>query len=347
MKTVLAALSVLMLLAEVPAYAGVPIAGDNESGLEFPHATNQCNWYSPDPSFAIQTGHAKIIRLPYLAECAVPTALGTLNTSYMSLVKTSITRATSSNVVVVLDMHDYGYVHGTDITTSAGEQDFLDVHNKVINWLEANLTQQQLSLLVVGLMNEPHAQSDALYQPVFQAAINELRSDGFTGKITYPGTGYSGAHNLSVNSTFMSGVTDPETPYNLLAEVHQYFDSDYSGTHDVPIASSTLGQQTLSGAEQWSARTGIPLILDETGDPQPVNSDGTIPTSFPAGAWTQSDQYFRQFMIDAANSGQFYAIVAWGGGQYWGGYMFNDDIYNNNYTPTGQTYAALSYELGQ
>ena len=320
------------------------LAGDNESGLEFPSSSGQCDWFSPDPTFAIQSGHARIIRLPYLAECAVPTALGAINASYMNIIKQIIGTAANSNVPVVLDMHDYGYVHGQDITTASGEADFLDVHNKVIDWLKANLTPQQFSLLVIGLMNEPHVQTDAAYRPVFQSAINELRKDGFSGKITYPGTGYSGAHNLSVNSTFMSGVTDPAN--NLLAEVHQYFDSDYSGTHDVPISGSGLGQATLSGAEQWSARTGIPLILDETGDPQPVNGNGTIPASFPAGAWQQSDQYFRQFMADAVSSGRFYAIIAWGGGQYWGGYMFNDYIYNGSYTPTGQTYSLLSYEVG-
>ena len=329
------------------AHATVPLGGDNESGLEFPSSFSQCQYFSPDPTFAIQTGHARIIRLPYLTMCAVPTALGPVNAAYMGLVKTSITRATSNNVPVVLDLHDYGYVYGIDITTAQGEQDYLNVVHQVTLWLEANLTPQQMSLVIYGLMNEPHAQaSNAAYQPVFQAAINQLRADGFTGLITYPSTDYSGAHDISVNSTFMAGVTDPAGPGLLLAEFHQYFDSNYSGVPDVPIASSTLGRQTLAGAEQWSARTGIKIILDETGDPQPAGN-GMIATSFPAGAWTMSDQYFRQFMTEAANSGQYFAIIPWGGGQYWGAYLFNDYIYNNNFTPTGQTYASLAQQLGQ
>ena len=51
-------------------------------------------------------------------------------------------------------------------------------------------------------------------------------------------------------------------------------------------------------------------------------------------------------MTDAANSGRFYAIIAWGGGQYWDAYMFNDYIHNDNFTPTGQTCSALSHERG-
>ena len=338
---------VLSLLAfPGAAVAVVPLGGDNESGLEFPHSSSQCQWYSPDPGYAIASGHARIIRLPYSATCAVPTEGGPINAGYMRLVAKSIDRVADVGVPVVLDMHAFGALYGNDITTAQGERDFLDVHHKVLAYLLSTLTAAEQRQLIVGLMNEPHQQSDRTYQPVFQAAINQIRADGFRGIITYPEAGWSGAHNLSASSAFMAGVTDPLGTFNIVAEVHQYFDSDYSGTHDEPIASSTLGAATLGGAEAWSARTGIYLILDETGDPQPI-TDRTVPTSFPAGAWTASDQYFRQFMTDAANSGRFYAIVPWGGGQYWGGYMFNDYVVNGAPSVTGQTYAQLSLQLGQ
>ena len=328
------------------AHAAVPLAGDNESGLEFPSSLSQCQWFSPDPTFALTNGHAKIIRVPYTALCAVPQAGGAINSAYMVLLKKTLVIAFDAGVPVVLDLHQYGYINGVDITTAEGEAYFLNVHHQVVEWLKDNLTTAQFNMLIIGLMNEPHSQSDVVYKPVFQAAINELRADGFTGYITYPGTGYSGEHNLSANSTFMQGVTDPLSTYRVLAEVHQYYDPDYSGTHDVPIASASLGRVTMAGAEAWSARTGIYLILDETGDPQPIVNH-TLPASFPAGAWTTSDQYFRGFMNEAVASGRYFAIIPWGGGRYWGAYMFSDYPSDGFFTATGVTYGELSVGLGQ
>ena len=339
-----------LTLASTSAFAVLPLGGDNESGLEFPKSLSQCQWYSPDPTVAITVGHARIIRVPYQGDtCAVPVEGGAINAKYMALLAKTINRAADRGVPVILDLHKFGFLYGTDpahdITTPQGERDFLDIHHKVITWLKANETPAEFGLIIDGLMNEPHTQSDATLQPLFQAAINQDRADGFMGPIAYPATGYSGAHNLSVNSTFMAGVTDPA--HNLLAEVHQYFDPDYSGTHDVPIADGTLGRRTLAGAEAWSARTGILLLLDETGDPQPIGADKSVPTSFPAGAWQQSNAFFQQFMDEAGGSGRYFAILPWGGGQYWGGYMFNDYPKNGAWTATGQTYATLSFQLGQ
>lgn len=334
--------------ASVSAHAVVPLGGDNESGLEFPSQASECQYYSPDPGFAINDGHSRFERFPYTALCAVPTNGGALNTAYMGIIKRSIIRSLDAGVRTELDLHQYGYIGGVDITTAGGESAFLNVHHLVWEWLKSNLTAAELSLLDLDLMNEPHADTDAAYQPVFQAAINQLRADGFTGNIYYPKTGYSGEHNITVNDPVMAGVTDPLGSGKLFLQVHQYFDPNYSGTtQNSPITDSGLGRATMAGAEAWSARTGIYLVLDETGDPMPI-TNGTPPASFPAGVWAQSDADFRQFMIDAANSGRYFVIAPFGGGQYWAAdYQFNDYLYNGAPTADGQTYAALSAALGQ
>lgn len=341
----------LLLAAFFPAAAyALPLAGDNESGLEFPVVSNgdvsQCVWYVVDPTVAIQTGHARIIRLPLNPACIVATPGAATNADYMERVRRSEVVALDAGVGVVLDLHGFGYVHGVDITTPAGRADYLDILHKLVLAEKAILTPAEFRLLAVGLMNEPYAQTDAVYQPVFQAAINQLRADGFKGAIAYPATGYSGAHNITVDSTFMQGVTD-SVPHALFAELHQYFDSDYSGTHTTPITDPQLGRKTLAGAEAWSRRTGYMIALDETGDPQPA-VNGVDVASFPDGAWAQSDAYFCKFMYEAAASGRYIAIMPWGGGQYWNqSYLYRDYPIGTRLTAAGATLAQLSRALGQ
>ena len=189
--------------------------------------------------------------------------------------------------------------------------------------------------LAEGLMNEPHAQSDAAYQPVFQSAINAIRSAGFTGVIAYPATGYSAIGAISANSTFMQGVTDPAN--KLVAELHGYWDADNSGTHNTCITDSTLGHTKMDGAIAWSQRTGIQIYWGETAEPEPVNQ----PQAF-SGCYVQSDQDFRSFMQEAFTSGRFWAITFWGDGPWWGGgYFFDLAPVNGTDTADGLTMQSL------
>ena len=329
------------------------MGGDNQSGLEFGYScpsgspTAGCvgklnqNYVAPDPTHAITVLHAKVIRLPFLIERAQPTALGSLDTDgYMSSIKSAASTALNLGATVVLDPHNFGYVYGQDITSTTGEADYLDFERKFNAWVVANFSPLQLAHLAEGLMNEPHAQSDAAYQPGFQSAINAIRAAGFPGTVTYPATGYSAIGGISVNSTFMQGVTDPKN--NLVAEVHGYWDADDSGTHNTCITDSNLGHERMDGAIAWSQRTGIQLYWGETAEPEPVNQ----PQVF-SGCYSQSDQYFRSFMQEAFTSGRFWAVTLWGDGPWWGsGYFFDLAPVNGTETADALTLQSIVAQAG-
>ncbi len=58
----------------------------------------------------------------------------------------------------------------------------------------------------------------------------------------------------------MSGVVDSGN--NFIFEMHQYLDSDYSGTHDT-CASATIGSEALTDATAWLEAHNARAILGE------------------------------------------------------------------------------------
>lgn len=60
----------------------------------------------------------------------------------------------------------------------------------------------------------------------------------------------------------MLGIRDPSNNYAF--EVHQYLDSDYSGTHSSCV-SSTIGSQKLSGFTSWLRQNDKRGFLGEFG----------------------------------------------------------------------------------
>lgn len=345
--------TVFVALSAVGAHAATLI-GDNQSGLEFGYScptgtpSSQCvgkpsyNYVAPDPTHAIVANHARIIRLPFLIERAQPTALGDLDTTvYLAQVKQVALKAIALKAYVVLDPHNYGYVYDYDITSPQGSVIYLDFEKKFSAWVKANFTASQMFYLNMGLMNEPFAQSNEAYQPVFQAAINEIRASGFPGMITYPATAYSGMTSISVDSTFMSGVVDPKR--KTVAEFHEYWDAWSSGTQNTCITDANLAHERMDGAIAWSKRTGIQIFWGETGEPEPAQPSGFT------GCYAQSDALYKSFIKYAVSSGRFVAITPWGDGPWWGqSYLY--DLYpvsGGADTAAAQTLKALAVGQGQ
>jgi endoglucanase len=86
-----------------------------------------------------------------------------------------------------------------------------------------------------GLMNEPHhLPSLAQWAATVQAAVTAIRRAGATTQtILLPGNDFTHASSFVENGSAgnLSRVTNPDnTTTNLVFEVHQYLDSDGSGT---------------------------------------------------------------------------------------------------------------------
>jgi len=164
-----------------------------------------------------------------------------------------------------------------------------------------------------GLMNEPHDLPTEQWLTAANVAIAGIRSTGATNLITVPGNAYTGAHSWlqSVNGntasgSVMLGVVDPLNNY--IYEVHEYLDSDYSGTHTT-CAGPTFGSQGLAAFTGWARTNGKRAILGE------FAGTSTDPTC------TLAIQDMLTYIIQ--NQDVYVGWTWWAGGPLWGTYMFD------------------------
>lgn len=139
-----------------------------------------------------------------------------------------------------------------------------------------------------------------------QAAINAIRATGATSQYIFvEGNQWSGAWSwVDVNDN-MKALTDPED--KLIYEMHQYLDSDSSGTSPTCV-SSTIGEERVRAATQWLRDNGKKGILGEF-----------------AGAANDvcKDAVRGMLRYLAANSDVWTGALWWAAGPWWGDYMFN------------------------
>jgi len=142
---------------------------------------------------------------------------------------------------------------------------FADVWGKLAGHFKSNPD------VIFGLMNEPHVQSATVWLDSANAAIAAIRSAGAMQEILVPGSYWDGGWSWTKtdNAAVMgTGVKDPA--HNFAFEVHQYLDSDSSGTHP-GVVSPTIGVERLTAITQWAEANHQRLFLGEIG----VDTDPT------------------------------------------------------------------------
>lgn len=245
----------------------------------------------------------EVIRLPFQWEHLQPTMNGPLNTEELQRIETVVDYANSKGMKVILDVHDYGYGYGnmigTDGTPNAA---FADFWGKLASEFADNPD------VIFGLMNEPHDQTAGQWLESANAAIAAIREAGATQQVLVPGTYWDGAWTWTTSdnaSVIGTGIKDPAN--NFAFEVHQYLDSNGSGTNP-NIASETIGVERLEAATAWAEETGNKLFLGEFG----VADD---PTSL--AALDNMLTYMR------AHPDAWQGAAYWAGGPWWGDYMYS------------------------
>src|SRR5262245_61066273 len=250
-----------------------------------------------------------VIRLPFLWERMQHAEFGALDATELGRLTDVVNYATGKGLKIEIEPHDYGYGFGALIgSAQTPNSAFADFWSKLAQHFEANAN------VIFGLMNEPHDQSATAWLGSANAAIAAIRSAGAVSQeILVPGSYWDGAwtwtstDNAAVVGT---GVQDPA--HNFAFEVHQYLDSDGSGTHPGAI-SATIGVERLTAITQWAQATGNHLFLGEVG----VTTDQTSLTAFD-GMLTYMQQH----------TGAWQGITYWAGGPWWGNYMFSIEPQN-------------------
>jgi hypothetical protein len=179
-------------------------------------------------------------------------------------------------------------------------------------------------------MNEPNSMPTDQWVAAANAAIAGIRAAGATNLIHVPGNQWTGAHAWTANyygtpnSVAMLNIVDPAS--NHVFEVHQYLDSDSSGT-STNIVNANIGVTRLSAFTSWLRANNKRGFLGEF----------AVANSTIGGGATQIGDEALTNMLSyiAANSDVWEGWAWWAAGPWWGSYMFT--LEPTNLGQPGQT----------
>ena len=232
----------------------------------------------------LKSNNLTLIRLPIAWERAQPVLFGTLNSTYISALKTFITAAAGQQMTVILDLHDYGRYNvkwAADVTstgvaapgTGSGEfiigspsvpmAAFVDLWTKL-----AGAMKGTPGLGYYDIMNEPNGMGNT-WPTIAQAAVTAIRAVDMNTPILVPGTQWSSAFWWPGDNGNLYTVTDPAN--KILFEAHLYFDTDGSGrylqSYRTQGATPTWGVEHVQPFLNWLTQHNVKGFLGEFGIP--------------------------------------------------------------------------------
>ncbi|KAJ7707642.1 glycoside hydrolase family 5 protein [Mycena rosella] len=252
--------------------------GVNQSGAEFGSATWPGTWGKdftfPAPSsidYFVGKGF-NFFRVPFLMERLVPPATGItgpFSSAYLANLTTTINYITSKGAFAALDPHNYMIYNNAAITSTSNFQTFwtnlagqFKNNNNVIfgKYLHSASFPQ---LTDPDVMNEPNGIPASTAFALNQAAVNGIRASGATTQLILVEAWTGGWTWVSSgNSAVFGAIKDPNN--NVAIEMHQYLDSDGSGTNATCV-SSTIGAERLAAATSWLQANNLKGFLGEIG----------------------------------------------------------------------------------
>ncbi len=199
-------------------YEGVSLAGA-AFGSAIPGTYNSDYTYLMTTEVDYFAGKGmNIIRLPFRWERLQQSLGGDLNAAELARMDAVVAETTAKKVYIILDPHNYARYKSN-------------------------------GYVFFALMNEPYDIDINSWLDAANAAIAGIRAQGAADLILVPGISWTSAHSwlTSGNSTTMVNVKDSGN--NFAFEVHQYFDSDSSGSSDT--CSTNTGSTRLSDFTNW------------------------------------------------------------------------------------------------
>jgi endoglucanase len=244
------------------------------------------------------------VRIAFKWERMQPALNGPLDPAYLASLDALVAHASTIGIRVILDPHNYARYNGNVVgSPSLPDSALADFWSRLSGHFPGNDT------VIFGLMNEPNSMPTEQWAQAANAAIVAIRATGAQQLILVPGNAWTGAHSWSENwygtpnATAMLVITD--SGYRFAFELHQYFDSDSSGTSSTCVAGT--GANQLQGVTTWLRLHGYRGFLGEL-----------------AGA----DNADCQAAIDSAmthlrnNADVWLGWSWWAAGPWWGDYIF-------------------------
>lgn len=232
---------------------------------------------------------------------------GVFNTAYLANYTAVINHITSSGGWAVLDPHNYGRFNDAIITDTAGFQ----------TWWKNFATQfKGNDHVIFDTNNEYNTMDQTLVLNLNQAAINGIRAAGATQYIFVEGNQWSGAWSWTTVNDNMKALTDPQN--KIVYEMHQYLDSDSSGTSDACV-STTIGVERVTAATTWLRQNGKIGILGEFAGGANTQCQTAVKGMLDylkanSDVWTGESGFFRTLMnTRLTNQAPFGGLPALGG----------------------------------
>ncbi|CAK5275868.1 unnamed protein product [Mycena citricolor] len=260
----------------------------------------------------------QFFRLPFMLERLVPPAgglTGPFDQTYLGRIQSSVTYITGKGAHVALDPHNYmlynnqaisNTTHNASLGLSFGS--CFDSQFVLAVWKNLATVFKSNPNVIFDVMNEPNGIPASTAFALNQAAIYGIRSSGATSQlILVEGTSWTGAWTWtsSGNSAVFGNITDPNN--NVAIEMHQYLDSDGSGTSSVCV-SPTIGAERLQVASAWLKANNLKGFLGEIGA-----GNNTACISAVKGAMCAMQQA----------GGVWIGASWWAAGPWWGDYFMS------------------------
>lgn len=325
-----APLAIVSLIAfgSPPCHAAVSYTGVNLAGAEFGETNLPGNYGLNSDYFYPTTAEINYFvgkgmntfRVPFRWERMQSTLNAAFNATELSRLDAVVTTATSAGAHVVLDPHNYARywvggapggtqtVIGTGVVTNAA---FADFWTRMANQYKNN------DRVIFCLINEPNTMPTEQWRDAAQAAITAIRNTGATNLILVPGNAWTGAHSWTQNwygtpnGDTMLTITDPGN--NFAFDVHQYLDSDSSGTSST-VVSATIGQERLVAFTNWMHSNNRRGFLGEF-----AVANSKIGTS---GSQIGDEAIHNMLNYIENNDDVWLGWMWWAAGPKWGNYMF-------------------------
>ncbi|KIM98529.1 glycoside hydrolase family 5 protein [Oidiodendron maius Zn] len=266
----------------------------------------------------VDQNHINLFRVAFLLErmCPLATGLGsTFNETYYSEFASAVNYITvTKGAYCILDPHNYMRYNNPSQQPTTGSIIGDTTDSKAATtaqfaafWGELAGRFASNEKVIFGLMNEPHDMDTNLILTNDQAAVNAIRAAGANQLILAPGNGYTGGHswtqdytgNSPASSAVMYMITDPKN--NLAFDIHEYLDSDFSGSHSV---CSQTAAANLAPLTSWLQQYGFKAMITEFG-----GANGT-----------QCDSYITGIIDYMAQNDVYIGWSAWAAGPLWGSY---------------------------
>ncbi|KAF5341952.1 hypothetical protein D9611_001511 [Ephemerocybe angulata] len=279
--------------------------GVNQSGAEFGDAYipgtlgKDYTWPSPSSVDYFVNQGFNTFRIAFKLERLSPLAgglAGAFDQTYLQGLRTIVEYITRKGAFAVVEPHNYMRYNGNVITDTTA---FGNWWTKLANEFKSN------NNVIFDIMNEPNGMDAQVVFNLNQAAVNGIRAAGATTQlILVEGTSWTGAWTWtsSGNSNAFGAIRDPNN--NVAIEMHQYLDSDGSGT-SATCVSGTIGSERLQAATNWLKQNNLKGFLGEIGA-------GSNPTCISA---------VKGALCSMQTSGVWIGALWWAAGPWWGDYF--------------------------